>query len=1542
MAKTVSAVRDWFAGAQPSGDGFASSNWDSSKMANAIIDAFLYEFLTLDDVDATKARINSLIEELEKDPDWEPLLTGTAYIDDPGGETAKKVKTNLRVRSNEDVVNLRKAVAANPGSDEKAYLGITEQAKYLHESAAGRQMLKAMCENWGVIVGEQYTALPDLTTTITPGAQPHGGYGTLVPVTPGPAGIDQIDLPPTQVGGPRTEQTAIDKMFKMEGVGDDGSRDVNALDFMVFLSLVNNTGLVTKGAIDHVVALKDTSTSGKSLGEKVLEFFAAGKHGLPTDLNYLQEFKSIKEFSTSASPKFVDEGTLPPRRWIPVIGLAPRYDGTETKTVYRNSSAQIVTRGEATQYALSAQGEPDWILKSGYTSRAESQKKVADPAALVGYPLQAALGSGGAGAGSSGAQDSDLNRLIPGPRHGANSGNLLQTSDNPLQDRVNKIVIGTGDRTWKINDEKDITWDKLRVKSFIGAGGPMVHYENWLKSPPPATDHKNSSTPWIVRRDEEDGQAIFTDTPTFDNGRAVPGSKWHSVYKAVQGTGRCNWDELTTWKKNKTPPVYHNKTYQDNSFSDHCYYIYVDFNKDSGTDSVASVCAYTCRIIARIARCYPKRLVSRLGYILKDILKQDVPPSGGKTALSEGEVKYKKVKVEVSGLKPYDLQCFLIENIRRLTEAKGAELQSNIDKGKRAYQNLGIIASAMEMHEQAGHPVPTSIRTATLSKNRAVQPGNILSYIQHGGPDRTPQVEALLNLCPDAYALLTPYIKLYRVDYEEGNRLRPKKETEIPFPTFIDPKDISQITSGDYGRYTGAGIKSFSWSLDGVNPAEVENNISAELELRFNTLYDLFSSNQNLQAGATDSAGYLDLIIGSGTSTRQTPVEAPKAHPRSGAGCRELQTEHYEGERFRIKATVGWSTPPGFANMNFRNFQKPMGEGIAGTYGEFLQKAIDESRTSLYLQVTGHELNFNENGTVDLRITYQAGLDGILKAPNADIFVGGAEFDQKIKDLKETLQEIETEAGVLVEDDPTGEASAAALDALSTKRIKKLEELDKLVTRNKAEKYKRFLCNLYDKSQIYMLRVPLDEIRKYEEMTPKERAELARTRLDPNDSFLGIEGEIQSANNNEIDKLILGAQSAITKAHGKKNPEDVGKKKVSSNLLNALGGKKRKGKKRSVGRLKPETLDVPYFYLGDLLDGVLTYLSNIVADDNGLQGSFQLLLANIEILDPLLAFKYPEVGVRCGPDEAITRRSLADIDPLRFKGAHQLSFYTNIGSLPISLEYFQEWFVNFIVRPQRETYSFLNFIKQLCQALIGRTFNSQCFGDALNYNLQFDTAIFGMADSYRGDIVSPQAVAASKASAERKGLTPLNLETAPDRPPIIPTLVLYSVDSRPAVSKSERENVANGIYHHYVGGSCGLTKKISFHRSDMPDLRAARLQREGSLSATQMRELYNVNIEMVGNNLHRNGQYIKVDPISIGVGPSEAQGTLPNLAQLIGIGGYYLITGVNHTINSKGFDVSVKAMQEGIDFTEGELVDIYEFKIDDSKEDIKANPDKDK
>ena len=63
---------------------------------------------------------------------------------------------------------------------------------------------------------------------------------------------------------------------------------------------------------------------------------------------------------------------------------------------------------------------------------------------------------------------------------------------------------------------------------------------------------------------------------------------------------------------------------------------------------------------------------------------------------------------------------------------------------------------------------------------------------------------------------------------------------------------------------------------------------------------------------------------------------------------------------------------------------------------------------------------------------------------------------------------------------------------------------------------------------------------------------------------------------------------------------------------------------------------------------------------------------------------------------------------------------------------------------------------------------------------------------------------------------------------------------------------------------------------------------------------------MVGNTLFKNGQYTFIWPTLIS--------SDDYYARLLGLGGYFLITGVSHTISPSGYDVTVSALQEGLAF----------------------------
>ena len=110
----------------------------------------------------------------------------------------------------------------------------------------------------------------------------------------------------------------------------------------------------------------------------------------------------------------------------------------------------------------------------------------------------------------------------------------------------------------------------------------------------------------------------------------------------------------------------------------------------------------------------------------------------------------------------------------------------------------------------------------------------------------------------------------------------------------------------------------------------------------------------------------------------------------------------------------------------------------------------------------------------------------------------------------------------------------------------------------------------------------------------------------------------------------------------------------------------------------------------------------------------------------------------------------------------------------------------------------------------------------------------------------------------------------------------------------------NGIYHYVLGKDRGIVKNISLNKTDMKGLKELRYEKEGFEGLTQLREVYNADIECFLNVQAYPGMYIYVDPR----GFSPEAGI--NYSQF-GIGGYYMITRAEHSIGIGKADTKIIA-----------------------------------
>ena len=773
-----------------------------------------------------------------------------------------------------------------------------------------------------------------------------------------------------------------------------------------------------------------------------------------------------------------------------------------------------------------------------------------------------------------------------------------------------------------------------------------------------------------------------------------------------------------------------------------------------------------------------------------------------------------------STLEPIDYQCVLLENVHRIKRAQ-----------------------------------PKFNRVTILDDPQGNE-GTLMSRIQHGG--RTDEIREILNLCPEVYASLLPYLRLSRVDYKKDDPTVIEKEVPLEIPNFLSPNDVDQITKGQIGRAPGAGIKSFSWSLDGVQPAEVDNNITATLVVYFQSLSDFFkgaeTSPGRYAAQRPNRATFLDLIINAPTSRTvgtSNSTRPPNVCKPAGANL------EYDGGGFRIKVCAGWTCPDNLSIM-FPHL---------ANRAELIKKAIDATRVSLYLQQVRHNLQFNQNGSLTLTVTYQAAISGIATSEKFNILkttqqslppAESTKLDDLLKKLKELRQGI------------TGDETDSELESKNKQIDELLEKINNLQQKDKKLKYQALLDGLYRSGKIRSFRVPNTDLLipdlKY--LSEEERQDYFKNRSSA------------STNKAKINS-VTGVGSAALKALG--NPENES--------AAAAGDEAEKSVAAGESEIdRTQQTDIHFMYLGDIIDNVLSQIqkNNEITDLD-----YQVFMQKIKFIDLNKAFQLSDSDLT-----VLSKCSNATSAVL--VGEQNLSnIYESlpISEIPISMNLFQTWFIDRVIKPERNKYYLLHFLKDLTSSLVTNALRAGCYGTKFRIYQRFDIQPINYSHARPGVPTSVKSLG--------EGQARLTCDEAPSN--TRNGMVMYSTDSKGVgLTGNFEKDLEQGIYHQYIGASCGLLKELNFSREEQPYLREAKIQKDGALGAEQLRELFSVDIKMVGNNLFKNGQLTYVNPVLIN--------TTEEQLRLLGLHGYYLITAVKSEVTEGGFTTTLKALQEGIEF----------------------------
>lgn len=926
--------------------------------------------------------------------------------------------------------------------------------------------------------------------------------------------------------------------------------------------------------------------------------------------------------------------------------------------------------------------------------------------------------------------------------------------------------------------------------------------------------------------------------------------------------------------------------------------------------------------------------------------------TGNKTQNKSGSGKKDNKKEDVdlreNRLSEQAALILSIDEILNLTVDK----QKNVNPLQKVYKNFAPIRYATTGSEP---PTGHFFLTSNLTKNANMQvffnslPPQVLSLL-------IPSIKIYKSFIPDInLAAKTPKVESYDwrvpfdnvpVRYGVGYN-KDTNEYTNEFTSEFVAKSTEDILSGR-SSFRTAGIMSFSYEYVGTNPAEINTNIHAKLKLFFHSPRELVERIsvdigdprfiKQPPSGRDLTFSYSDLIN-----------QASRAYKDPATGEQFANQEYY---RLKIEC--------GYAEINEKMLTDVIENYYLSTQSIFDQQtlrdyvtqiinAIKSSKVVLFLSPYKYDLNFQENSTITLDISFNASMDAMMTSQDADIFML-TEASSKIEETVKNFQTfLELQSKVQNIKDP--KSNLSALDPCID--IKKLNEYFKEFKEKNPtfkDKTKEQIIDSLNKQKAiafnslsdffagktllhstYSGPKPVVEPRVYNATFNPDILGIKRDKNTTN----GIEQRIKALQSGKkvvsvepiaIDSAnIANTSSLATKNKKSKTPAPVD---LAQQPLASIDEKTVKYKAGA------QTYNIRFVLLGDILDIALNTFEKISPESDipkVILGSIPLNLPDPTLKDIIGAKNFYDTKER---------------------------FY-NLADIPISYNLFQEFLIKNIVKSNKTRYPVLQFIKDIISQLIVPATAPSVLGlkNAINSSIRVSTAYFtfnteGQQDPLNVDDPASQKTYPSPITEEmvsklEKKLANVRFnQFSPVKPEQSPLYVnymfLYCSSRFPKnITGDEKVDLQRGVFHFRMGTDSGIVKKISFAKVDIPYQREMLARREGNRQGTTLKQFYNASIEMFGNNIFRPGDYIYVNPnymfynvekdAGVAAAKNKNIGTqLFDLQGALGLGGYYLVTKVSTDISDINYTTKLECSFQAQKI-DGEVRAINDTKCKDRK-----------
>jgi hypothetical protein len=851
-------------------------------------------------------------------------------------------------------------------------------------------------------------------------------------------------------------------------------------------------------------------------------------------------------------------------------------------------------------------------------------------------------------------------------------------------------------------------------------------------------------------------------------------------------------------------------------------------------------------------------------------------------------------------------------------------------------------------------------------------PGNIIQtdgYIKRKSPDQ-PRIFLLsgdedssivnnkLSLCPGnerftnlttaEYASLQPLLRIYKVYRNKDGTDDKKVELEFRNKTGLEgidglidiPQPAGAALAG-HTRGVECGVKSFDWSFIGSDPFTATRDIEATLVLHAQHFSALSVGRQGvdvLNPGSSpvlEDYKYLDLIIQPDCSKKASPTNPQPYNGIYNPGCYEIQID------------VGYAPQSGD-----------------------LREAICCQYDSLYLVHVDHKFNFNEDGTLELSISYRGRLETIMNDKKFNVLLPGGGFSTIERQGLPGSRVPGTGQLIYTYNYLESELTTARTTLPPPKsRIKELERLRAaLIFYLRQYTYALILETMEDKGMIHSISLSNDHFLRFARWKEPIFAGTLPDKLQLSNLAAATSGTnpaLQSGEENSVAVQLVAADTGAVK-----DPETDAVAAALDNLTNLAEAQLASRLQEAV---KLKTHKINYIYLGDLL---ATVLSNTIGDlelpqnINSKTANTGVLLIFGKIIGDRLAVNNPFSGPSQTTQD-ITGTTVTDVsskitDPIvdnfqlvlgniEISDQNGNSKQINLAHIPISLESFQDFMMKNVISQNSDYYSLIDFIDALISDLVTDMFSAEHHVGLTEADSRLSVSLFTSKTPLRDSGIFEQITGGANIYKEinTKKIDSNNLpfgkdskcvdrQNDPYQYLVINTLNsfpsnlagVYEVTSGNSVRGDSVGDKRRGILHFTYGRDRGLLKSVQFSKTDQEYLPEARFAGGDGSLLNQLSNVYDASFNMIGNNIFRPGMLIYFDPEPIGVGQpwqyrSGTNGVVVgrSWANIMGIGGYHLITEVAHSIGPGKFDTTIKARwvnsgEDKSDYTDQELAAI--------------------